>query len=241
MGRRYCWRNAAGQLHRDNNLPAVIWDCGTCLWYQKDKLHRDDGPAVIRADGTQIWYKDGKKHRIDGPAVITVDSQMWYQDDKLHRIDGPAVIQTYELYIWLDHHAHVGPGEEWYQHGELHRIDGPARVFADGGQEWYQRNKRHRDGDLPAIIKPNGMEAWYLRGYLRRINGGPPIRWPNGDRQIIMISRLISQDEWRTRRTRTPEELAIASALDARLLAVCRPGVYPVISRFVDRIVQMTI
>ena len=66
-----------GQLHRDNDLPAVIRSDGTQYWYKNGRLHRDcDLPASIYSDGThetQRWYNNGKCHR-DGdlPAIIEI-------------------------------------------------------------------------------------------------------------------------------------------------------------------------
>jgi len=71
------WRNKNGQLHRDNDKPAVISDNGTQYWYKEGQLHRDhDKPAVIYANGTQEWYKEGKCHREnDLPSVIYLDGK----------------------------------------------------------------------------------------------------------------------------------------------------------------------
>jgi len=34
------------------------------VWYQNGKLHREDNlPAIIYPDGTQYWYQNGKCHR----------------------------------------------------------------------------------------------------------------------------------------------------------------------------------
>ncbi len=53
-----------GQLHRDNDLPAVILTNGTQKWYKNGLLHREhDLPAIIYPSGEQIWYKNGKYHR----------------------------------------------------------------------------------------------------------------------------------------------------------------------------------
>jgi len=50
-----------GQLHRDNDLPAVIYYDGEKRWYQNDLRHRDNGqPAIIYASGTKFWYQNGK-------------------------------------------------------------------------------------------------------------------------------------------------------------------------------------
>jgi hypothetical protein len=96
------------KLHRDGDLPAVIWADGTQEWYKDGKLHRDgDKPAVIEADGTQEWYQNGKPHRDgDKPAVILPDgTQYWYKDGKLYRDgDKPAVIRA-------------DGTQEWYRNG----------------------------------------------------------------------------------------------------------------------------
>jgi len=52
------------QLHRDNDLPAIINSDGTEKWYQNDQLHRDnDSPAIIYGSGSQSWYQNDKLHR----------------------------------------------------------------------------------------------------------------------------------------------------------------------------------
>ena len=46
-------------LHRDEDLPAVIFARGDLEYYKYGKRHRNNGPAVIRACGTCSWYKNG--------------------------------------------------------------------------------------------------------------------------------------------------------------------------------------
>ena len=47
-------------LHRDNDLPAIIYVDGSKVWYQNDLLHRDNGhPVIVRANGTKLWYQNG--------------------------------------------------------------------------------------------------------------------------------------------------------------------------------------
>lgn len=72
-----------GKLHRDDDLPAVIYDSDYQLWYKEDRLHRDnDLPAVKNYDGTQMWYKEGKLHRDnDLPAYISNKTVVWYTND----------------------------------------------------------------------------------------------------------------------------------------------------------------
>jgi hypothetical protein len=60
-----------------------IFDNGSKLWYQNDKLHREDGPAVEKPDGTKYWYQNDKWHREDGPAVeLANGSKYWYLNGK---------------------------------------------------------------------------------------------------------------------------------------------------------------
>ena len=71
-----------GELHRDNDLPAIEFANGTKVWYLNDKLHRSDGPAIERADGTKFWYLNGQLHRTDGPAIErAAGSKEWYLND----------------------------------------------------------------------------------------------------------------------------------------------------------------
>lgn len=66
-----------GVPHRAG-LPAVVYaqkrfetfytDTPLEAWYEKGRLHREDGPAITFKD-TEIWMRYGKFHRLDGPAV----------------------------------------------------------------------------------------------------------------------------------------------------------------------------
>jgi hypothetical protein len=50
-----------GQIHRDNDLPAVVWENGAKQWLQNSLLHRDnDLPAVVWENGAKYWYQNGK-------------------------------------------------------------------------------------------------------------------------------------------------------------------------------------
>jgi predicted ATP-binding protein involved in virulence len=54
------WYNKDEKLHRDNDLPAVIYSDGSKFWYQNGERHRDNNlPAIINANGYQAWYKNG--------------------------------------------------------------------------------------------------------------------------------------------------------------------------------------
>ena len=75
-----------GELHRDNDLPAVILSNGTQFWYQNGKLHRDnDLPAIIYPSGHQIWYKNGKRYHKKMPAkTYTSESERYYENGMIY-------------------------------------------------------------------------------------------------------------------------------------------------------------
>ena len=112
-----------GDLHRDNDEPALICTYGSQYWYKHGLQHRVNGPAVITCTYEE-WRQNGKLHRLDGPAFKfygNVVNEHWYLYGKLHREDGPAVTQ---------------PGyKAWYRNGEIHRVDGPA--IESGGTHYY--------------------------------------------------------------------------------------------------------
>lgn len=55
-------------VHAHKRFEAVHTDTPLEGWYEKGRLHREDGPAIIFKD-TEIWMRYGKFHRLDGPAV----------------------------------------------------------------------------------------------------------------------------------------------------------------------------
>lgn len=113
-----------GELHRDNDEPALICSYGSQYWYKHGLQHRDRGPAVITPTYEE-WRQNGKFHRLDGPALKFYDhisNEHWYLNGKLHRENGPALIQ---------------PGyKAWYRQGLQHRVDGPA-VESNETQHYY--------------------------------------------------------------------------------------------------------
>jgi antitoxin component YwqK of YwqJK toxin-antitoxin module len=61
----YCgttyWYNKSGQLHRENDLPAIEHSNGDKEWWINGELHRDnDLPAIEYIHGLKSWYKNGK-------------------------------------------------------------------------------------------------------------------------------------------------------------------------------------
>jgi hypothetical protein len=78
-GDQYWYKN--GVIHRDHDLPAVIYSNGSQYWYQNGLIHRDnDLPAIIFVSGTEHWYQNGLLHRDnDLPAMVYSNGhQQWY-------------------------------------------------------------------------------------------------------------------------------------------------------------------
>lgn len=80
FGNKFWYKN--GEYHRDNDLPAMIWEDGVKEWYQNGQSHRDnDLPAIEWPNGYKEWYKYGDKHR-DGdlPAIEWPNGhkEWWY-------------------------------------------------------------------------------------------------------------------------------------------------------------------
>ena len=64
-GTKY-WRNKKGNLHRDGDLPAVIYADGTKSYYKNGNCHREGGkPAMITKKRYEYW--------IDGKHILTVN------------------------------------------------------------------------------------------------------------------------------------------------------------------------
>jgi hypothetical protein len=79
-----------GQLHRDRDLPAKVWQHRK-QWFQNGLPHRDNDMPAIDSDVEicQFWYQHGLLHRDnDLPAIRTLDNECWYQHgQKQHQID----------------------------------------------------------------------------------------------------------------------------------------------------------
>ena len=100
------WFDTEGRLHRDFDLPAVIYKNGSMLWYQHGQIHREhDHPAIIwDVYGGREWFYHGHRTRLfDRPAVEESDgTQIWYRNGLLDRKGNrPAVvIPKLNLNLW---------------------------------------------------------------------------------------------------------------------------------------------
>jgi len=99
-GEIYHWYNENRELHRENDLPAVI-------------QYSRDGSICIKS-----WYQNGKCHRICAPAIIWYDNngyvykKCWCQNNEYHRISGPAR-------IWYNKDGSIDL-KHWYLNGYLY-------------------------------------------------------------------------------------------------------------------------
>jgi hypothetical protein len=73
------WYNERGDLHRENDLPAIEYANGDKLWYANGILHREGGPAISFINGYKEWWLHGELHREDGPAIeYSSGSKEWW-------------------------------------------------------------------------------------------------------------------------------------------------------------------
>lgn len=84
--RREWWQR--GERFRADDLPVVEtegdeFEEACDMWMVGDKLHRENNlPAVIYEGGKMSWWLDGKRHRTDGPAVVDNGVEEYWIDDK---------------------------------------------------------------------------------------------------------------------------------------------------------------
>ena len=65
------WKNEKGELHRENDLPAIVRSDGTKQWWINGKLHREnDLPAIIRSNGVKEWWINGRPFRYGKKPII---------------------------------------------------------------------------------------------------------------------------------------------------------------------------
>jgi len=86
---RWEWRNDHGDLHREDDMPALIilalYKCEE--WYVNGVFHRDHGPARVDYNKSNAiirteWRFWGKLHRLDNPAIE------WRTGEEVYSVDG---------------------------------------------------------------------------------------------------------------------------------------------------------
>ena len=141
LGTKRWYKN--GELHRDDDLPAIEWNNGTKVWCRNGVKHRDgDLPAVEHTDGTKVWLKYGKRHRDgDNPAVIYEEgTKVWCKNDIAHREDGPALEYTNgDKYYYLEGIQYTQ--ENYYK--TLKEIDNlPIELKLTHEKEWVRERAK---------------------------------------------------------------------------------------------------
>lgn len=80
LARKYhyviAWRNHAGDPHRDDDLPALLWANGDKEWRQNGLRHRADDKPAFLTQTVQEWYMWGMRHRMVGPARISLHKNL---------------------------------------------------------------------------------------------------------------------------------------------------------------------
>ena len=74
------YRDAEGNIHRDDDLPAFIRKDPPAVdeWYTHGAHTRIGKPASVYKNGNTTWYLNDQKHRIDGPAVDWSTKKFWF-------------------------------------------------------------------------------------------------------------------------------------------------------------------
>ena len=133
-----CWvikyKDEFGQLHRDNDFPAIE-STTKKEWYISGQLHRENGlPAIEWTNGNKAWYKNGQLYRDNGLPVI-------------ERSNGTnqSIVNKYTIQYYHKAGQYGGSDyvKEWYKNGQLHREGGlPAVEYANGYKVWWINGKR---------------------------------------------------------------------------------------------------
>ena len=82
----------------------IIDSDGTKRWYNNDLLHRDnDLPAIIFPNGTQHWCINGELHRLYKPAIIYADvRQEWFINGNNITEEVNDLIKEHDLPEWSE-------------------------------------------------------------------------------------------------------------------------------------------
>jgi hypothetical protein len=130
-------------------------------YFNRGKLHREDGPAVESPTRTE-WWKDGQKHREGDLPAIEVSAtgyQEWWKNNKRHR-DGdlPAVV------------GQDGTHQEYWKDGRMHRDGGKPAMILSGNynysEVYYVNGQKHRlRSEGPAVVARNdGISEYWENG-----------------------------------------------------------------------------
>ena len=126
------WRNIDDNLHRENDLPAVVWNL------TKDKE----------------WWYNGKRHRENDKPAITYKCGALFWDN-IRRFKRK---NEYDIGSWGGGRGR----EWWYNGLRHRKNDKPAIDINNGGKFWYYNGCVHRkNANLSCIIWPNNFNTWW--------------------------------------------------------------------------------
>lgn len=133
------WRNALGELHRDDDYPAVVYKHkglgNTSVWYQNGIIARaDDQPHKVHYDGSCAWMIPKPSNHIYTMCDLDIDLSKLEELCYVFHRDGkkPAVILADGTQIWFNR----GKIEGYYLNG----VYMPAVILADGTKMWFWNN-----------------------------------------------------------------------------------------------------
>lgn len=206
---------------------ALLSEDGAVRFYHKGRLHREnDLPAVIYPDGRKVWYRFGKcigaqtapsrpddflpSANVQPERTVLRDGTVEYRlHGKLHRMDGPAWIQK-------------GGAQKWFHAGRMHREDGPAWIVPRFFARFYKEGHKHRS-DGPAIIFSQGTMFWFNNNKCMH----PPVSAVVSGEACLRVIPMESVEEAEASAayiTGDPEE-ALQKAKELRAKATCAPAV----------------
>jgi len=109
------WYNDSGELHRDGDLPTIIYASKSMEWFQHFLLHRDnDRPAVIKGCNYSAWWRFGRLHRIGGPAIIENGKSSYWLCNKEYTKLKYKWMMFLGFIHWSDYEVEVSNGENVY-------------------------------------------------------------------------------------------------------------------------------
>lgn len=214
-----------GVLCRDNDKPAKLKyfeenkknESVVCLriWYEDNKIHRDNGPAFIAYDyqGNVIeewWYKYGLIHRDnDEPAFIeyqnnTVASKHWYINGITYREnDKPSCISYFTENNLTENNVSSDyvSSESWTnKEGKSYRDNEPSYIIYNRNGTVIMKEWRNENYCRVICYHDNGRfkkEKWFLPDYIyqfHRADGPAYIKYGQNYKEIWYFNNKKHRD-----------------------------------------------
>ena len=88
-------------------------------------------------------------------------------------------------------------------------IEYKVQVHYDGTETWHNsKGHLHREGDKPAVVRPDGSKGYYKNGRTHRENGPAEI-YANGDFEYYLDGQKLTKEE-HERRTQKVLKLTVS-------------------------------